>query len=71
VSEPYATTSVVIDSVSGQVTYALRFLQAGNYTLALTCSGDVDDPSTDDDLEFRSILNVQIAEGDTVTRTLN
>jgi len=71
VTEPYATSSVVVDSASGQLTYALRFLPAGNYTLALTCRGDADDPGADDDLEFRSISNVQIDAGDIVTRNLN
>jgi hypothetical protein len=71
VAEPYATTSIVVDSVGGPFTYALRFLSAGNYTLALTCRGDADDPGADDDLEFLSILHVQINADDIVTRNLN
>jgi Domain of unknown function (DUF4382) len=70
-AEPYATTRVVIDSVIGRITYALRFLSAGDYTLALTCRGDEDDLDTDDDLEFGNTTNVQIDEGAVVTLNLN
>jgi len=38
-AEPLATTRVV-DPVIARPRYALRFLPAGDYTLALTCNGN-------------------------------
>lgn len=62
--DPYATTTVVTGFA--QATYALRLLPPGDYTLALTCNGDADEPSTDDDVEFVSPVNVSI-DADSVT----
>ena len=63
-AEPYATTSVVLDSDSGQFSYALRFLPAGDYTLALSCRGNEDELGTDDDLEFGTAQSVSIEAGE-------
>ena len=63
-AEPYATTSVVLDSDSGQFSYALRFLPAGDYTLALSCRGNEDELGTDDNLEFGDAQSVSIEAGE-------
>jgi Domain of unknown function (DUF4382) len=63
-SEPYATARLVDDPASDAFTYTLRFLPAGDYTLALTCIGDTDEPDEDDDLAFRQVQNVRLDSGE-------
>jgi Domain of unknown function (DUF4382) len=69
--EPYATTGVVLNSDSGQFSYALRFLRAGDYTLALTCRGNEDELGADDELEFGDGVNVTIQADDVLQRNLS
>jgi hypothetical protein len=69
-AEPLATTRV-LDSVIARPRYALRFLPAGDYTLALTCTGDEDVLGVDDDLAFRNVTNVQLDVDDVLQRDLN
>jgi hypothetical protein len=68
-AEPLATTRVTETGFSG-FTYALRFLPAGNYTLALTCRGDQDALGEDDDLDFRNVRDVELDEGEVLQRNL-
>jgi hypothetical protein len=63
-ADPHATTRVVVDSISGQVSYALRFLESGEYTLAATCLGDIDLVDTDDDLQFQSVTDAEPGDGE-------
>lgn len=63
-TEPYATTAVITDFA--QFTYSLRFLPPGDYTLALTCNGNIDEPATDEDVTFIRAANVTV-DTDTVT----
>jgi hypothetical protein len=63
-ADPHATTRVVADSISGQVTYALRFLVPGEYTLATTCLGDTDLVGADDDLQFQGVTNAEPGDGE-------
>jgi hypothetical protein len=69
-AEPLATTRVVDSNITSP-SYALRFLPAGNYTLALTCRGDEDVLGTDNNLDFRNVTNVQVDAGDVLQRSLN
>ena len=69
--EPYATTGVVLNSDSGQFSYSLRFLPAGDYTLALTCRGNEDELGTDDELEFGDGVDVTIRADDVLQRNLS
>jgi len=69
--EPYATTGVVLNSDSGQFSYALRFLRAGDYTLALTCRGNEDELGADDELEFGNGVNLTIQADDVLQRNLS
>lgn len=59
---PYATTGLQIDAQSGAASYVLRFLPAGDYTVAATCNGDADDPDTDDDIAFEGSDNIELDE---------
>ena len=69
-AEPFATTSVVLDSGSGQFSYSLRFLAAGDYTLALTCRGNEDELGAEDDLEFGPAQGATVRADDILRRNL-
>jgi hypothetical protein len=69
-AEPFATTRVIDQGVTAP-RYALRFLPAGDFTLALTCRGDEDVLESDDNLAFRNVTNVQVDAGDVLQRSLN
>ena len=69
-AEPLATTRVV-DPVIARPRYALRFLPAGDYTLALTCTGNEDVLGVDDDLAFRNATNVQVDADEVLQRNLD
>jgi hypothetical protein len=69
-AEPLATTRVV-DPIIARPRYALRYLPAGDYTLALTCTGDEDVLAIDDDLAFRNIANVRVDADDVLQRDLD
>jgi hypothetical protein len=58
--EPFATAPVFTSQADGSFFYALRWLPEGDYTLTVSCIGNDDDPATDEDLEFRNTLNVQL-----------
>ena len=65
--EPYATSRVSDDSFSGQLGYSLRFLPAGDYTIALTCGGDEDEIGVDDDIDFVTTAQIHLDEAEAVT----
>lgn len=64
---PYATGSLTFSSVTGQFSYRLLDLPAGDYTLAATCDGTLENPATDDALVFRGTVNVKVASDTVVT----
>ena len=68
--EPYATTAVLPDANSGQLTYALRFLAPGDYTIAPTCRGNEDEPVAGDELEFGEAGNVTVEASQVLQRNL-
>jgi hypothetical protein len=63
-AEPYATTRVR-DAGTGDFEYALRHLQPGDYTLALTCEGDDDELGDDELLSFHKVRNVSLESDET------
>jgi hypothetical protein len=67
--EPFAT-SPVFTGQGGIFFYALRYLPEGNYTLAVTCNGNDEDPLENQDLGFRNVINVALDERETLTRNL-
>jgi hypothetical protein len=58
--EPFATAPVLTSADNSSFFYSLRVLPEGDYTLALTCIGNDEDAATDEDLEFRNIINVEL-----------
>lgn len=68
--EPFATAPIFSATSGGGFFYSLRYLPAGDYTLAATCSGNDEEPSTSQDLQFRNVVNVNLDDSETVTRDL-
>lgn len=68
--EPFATAPVFTGQGGNPFFYALRYLPQGDYTLALSCIGNDEEPLTDEDLEFRNVVNVQLDDRETITRDL-
>jgi hypothetical protein len=69
-AEPFATTGVTESGTVG-FRYALRYLPAGDYTLAFTCQGDEEVPGSDEDLDFLNAENVAIDAGVVLQRDLD
>jgi Domain of unknown function (DUF4382) len=69
-TEPYLTTAVVTTFAGSGANYSFQFVPEGDYTLALTCRGDDEDASTSDELDFRSIVNVQVDAEETLTHNI-
>jgi len=64
--EPVATTEIYPTQTAGQFAYQLRNVPEGDYTIAMTCRGDEEDPTTSEDLEFRLIDNIQLDRAQTL-----
>jgi len=69
--QPYATAAVIADQVFGFSTYSLRYLTPGDYTIAVTCNGDEDEPGVDNDIDFVGTANVSVDDAETLTRDLS
>jgi hypothetical protein len=59
-SSPIASS--LLNNDEADFRYEIGFIDAGNYTLALTCTADSDDPDVNDDLVFVQQGNVTIIE---------
>lgn len=68
--EPFATAPVLTSNNNTTFFYSLRVVPAGNYTMALTCIGNDDDPATNEDLEFRNVVNIELDENEVLDRDL-
>jgi hypothetical protein len=68
--EPFATAPIFTGQNGSVFFYSLRYLPAGDYTLAVSCIGNDEDPGEDEDLEFRNVVNVQLDDSETVTLDL-
>lgn len=69
-AEPYATTRV-LDPGTGDFEYALRHLEPGDYTLALTCEGNDDELGDDELLSFHKARNVSLDSDETLELDLD
>ena len=63
-AEPYATTGVTDATDAGAARYVLPNLEPGDYTIAVTCRGDIEVLGQDDDLRFRGTRNVALDSGE-------
>lgn len=69
-SSPVASADVVVSSDSITFSYSFPALTAGNYTIAMTCNADSENPTTDDGLTFLAKASVVLSEGESETVTL-
>jgi hypothetical protein len=68
-AQPFATAPVI--QTSDEFSYELRFIPEGRYTIAFVCRGDREDPTSDDDIEFRATRNVRLNEAQTLRQNLS
>lgn len=68
--EPFATAPIFPSNNNSSFFYSLRVLPEGDYTLAVTCIGNDDDAATDEDLEFRNIVNIELDSNEVLIRNL-
>lgn len=66
--EPVTEGTVRLDGQSGDYRYVLAWLPAGEYTVALTCQGDLDRPDRDDTplVAFLKIAGATVAVGQSI-----
>jgi hypothetical protein len=69
-TSPVASADVVVSSDSTTFTYSFPMMTAGNYTLAVTCNADSENPTTNDGLTFLAQASVVLSEGESQTVTL-
>ncbi|MBD3612830.1 MAG: DUF4382 domain-containing protein [Hydrogenovibrio crunogenus] len=62
-AQAVATTPVEYDSGTGQYQYKSAFLQEGDYTVAFSCSANLEDTETDDELNFVTLGNYTVTAG--------
>ena len=59
-AEPVSSALVKLNNATGKFEYSFGFIPFGKYTAAFTCEADLDDPSTDDAVNFSKTKNVHI-----------
>lgn len=59
--------SAAVELDAGVYRYELHFLPPGDYTLALTCQADADNPASDDAVAFEASADVTVTEDATAT----
>jgi hypothetical protein len=64
---PVVSVPVKLNISSGAYTYRASYLDAGNYTVALTCNGSIDNPATDEALVFSRSGNAVVTANQTTT----
>jgi hypothetical protein len=71
-AEPVTTALVNFNDHSGSYSYEVGFLSAGDYTLALSCSADLDDvESNDNTVLFETQDNVSVLAGKNTEHNIN
>lgn len=60
-----STARVRWNEEDGEYRYGFGFLPPADYTLGLTCEGDLDDPEADDEIEFVATENATVIAGET------
>lgn len=59
-ADPLTSASVTYDAQTNTYNYVIGFVPAGDYTVAFTCDGSIDDPLADDDVVFSAERNVTV-----------
>ncbi len=69
--EPLTSARVRQNSTNGNGSYTAAFLEAGAYTLALTCDAALDEPDQSDAIEFLRTRNFEVKAERTTTLDLS
>lgn len=64
-ADPVNTARIKLNANNGLYEYRAAFLEAGEYTAALTCDAALDDPETNDTLNFLATQNATVTAGQT------
>jgi len=56
-------SSLVVLNSSGNYEYTLGFIPQGDYTISFTCQSDIDNPETNDDINFTGTSNISVTAG--------
>jgi hypothetical protein len=67
VPDPITEGTVALDNASGEFRWSLNWLPAGDYTVALTCQGDMDQADRNDTpaVAFQATKNVSVVAAET------
>ena len=68
--DPLISVPVTLDNATGNYSFKVPFLEAGNYTVAFTCDGARDTPEGEETLAFSPTLNVTVNANQTVTASI-
>ncbi|HEY9200085.1 MAG TPA: DUF4382 domain-containing protein [Gammaproteobacteria bacterium] len=70
--DPITTAMVNFNDQSGLYSYEVGFISEGNYTLAMSCSADLDNIDTDDStVLFDAVDNVSVVAGENTEHNIN
>ena len=70
-AEPLTTSLVSFDTTSGDYNYEIGFILEGSYTLAFTCSADLDDENDNANVVFDVVDNVTVTAGESTAHTID
>ncbi|NVJ50607.1 MAG: DUF4382 domain-containing protein [Gammaproteobacteria bacterium] len=70
-NEPLSSANITYDETNNIYRYTLAFLAPGDYSVALTCEAQLDDPEVDDDISFISTLNAAVASDEVTIVNFN
>jgi hypothetical protein len=59
-AEPVSSALVSLNNATGNFEYSFGFVPFGKYTAAFTCTADLDNQSTDDNISFSRTKNIDI-----------
>ena len=59
-TNPITSALVKLDAGSGDYVYEIGFIESANYSLAFTCEADLDQSSSDDNINFSAQTNTSI-----------
>ena len=62
--DPVSTATIKYDAQSDRYLFEAAFLEAGDYTIAITCNSNLEDIEADDELLFFNIQNVTVQVND-------
>jgi len=66
-NQPLTSTGVIFNSELITYDFEIGFVNAGDYTIAVSCDTE-DDPEADDEVTFISVQNVSVVAGNTATQ---